>query len=339
MSPEILTSQTSTRATLTALGALFVFAALLAVLATPLAIWLANRFGAVDDPTRDSRRIHTEVTPRWGGVGMFVAFAGAVWGGGAVLFRADPFPSHVTGILAGGTLITIMGMVDDRFGLTARYQTLYMLIVGFGVQVFGDAQGAVFIDRLALPGFGAVAVAPVLAALGTAFYLFVVTKTMDTIDGVDGLAAGIALISSLTLVALALMAHQPRAAMLSVAMAGACMGFLKWNAFPARIFLAGGAQFVGFTLACISVVGPISSVGPLALLVPFTVFGVPVIDAVVVVLRRLKARAHITVGDRRHTHHALLDAGLSKRQTVYVLYVVQLALSSVILILAWQFRP
>lgn len=339
MLPELLTPNTPLRTTLTALGVVFVLAALVAVLATPMAIWLANRFGAVDDPTRDSRRIHTQITPRWGGIGVFLAFTVTACAAGVLLFRNEPFPSFVVGVLAGGALITVMGMVDDRFGLTARYQTIYMVLVGFGVQVFGDAQGAVFVDRLSLPGIGPVAVVPVLAALGTAFYLFVITKTMDTIDGVDGLAAGIALISSLTLTALALMAHQPRTAMLSVAMAGACMGFLKWNTFPARIFLAGGAQFVGFTLACISVVGPISSVGPLALLVPLTVFGVPVIDAVVVVLRRLKARAHITVGDRRHTHHALLDSGLTKRQTVYVLYGVQLALSGVILVLAWQFHP
>jgi UDP-GlcNAc:undecaprenyl-phosphate GlcNAc-1-phosphate transferase len=337
--PEVLAPQTPLRVTLTVLGVVFVFAALLGVLATPLAIWLANRFGAVDDPTRDSRRIHTQITPRWGGVGVYIAFVGAVVGASWLLFRPDPFPSYLVGVLAGGTLISIMGMIDDRFGLTARYQTMYMLVVGFGVQIFGDSQGAVYIDRLVLPGIGAIAVWPVLAALGTAFYLFVVTKTMDTIDGVDGLAAGIAMISSLTLAALALMAHQPRAAMLSVAMAGACMGFLRWNAFPARIFLAGGAQFVGFTLACISIVGPINSVGPLALLIPFTVFGVPVIDAVVVVLRRLKARAHITVGDRRHTHHALLDAGLTKRQTVFVLYGVSVVLSGLILVLAWQFRP
>ena len=329
---------TSPKLLIVPLGAVFIFAALLSVLLTPVSIWLAKRFGALDDPKRDDRRIHTEVTPRWGGLGVFVAFTATVLAASLLFAREDPRPPFLVGMLLGGLLITIMGMVDDRFGLSARQQTAYMVVVGFGVQFFGGPEGVIRIDDFSLPGLGSVHVWPLLAAVGVAFYIFVVTKTMDTIDGVDGLAAGIAMISSLTLMALAVMGGDTRTAILAAAMGGVCLGFLKWNSAPARIFLAGGAQFVGFTLACISIVGPVRTVGPLAALIPFTVFGVPVIDAIVVVARRIRAGTSITQGDRRHTHHALLAAGLSKRQTVWALYGVSILLSGLILALAAQYR-
>lgn len=268
---------------------------------------------------------------------MFTAFVSVAALAHRLLSPSSPVPDYWWAVLGAASLVMVMGMVDDRMGLSARYQTMYMVAAAFGVQLIGGAEGWVVFSQVSVPGGAAFVFPAALASLGTAFFLFVTTKTFDTIDGVDGLAAGLALISSLTLAALALYAGQRREAALAVAMAGCCVGFLKWNSAPARIFLAGGAQFVGFVLGCLAVVGPMKTLGPLGLLVPFTVFGVPVIDAFVVVLRRLKAKVHITQGDRRHTHHALLDAGLSKRQVVWVLYGVQAVLSGALLTLVAVF--
>jgi UDP-GlcNAc:undecaprenyl-phosphate GlcNAc-1-phosphate transferase len=173
----------------------------------------------------------------------------------------------------------------------------------------------------------------VLAVLITAIYIFIVTKTMDTIDGVDGLAAGIATISAATLVIIAVYGHQPRPALVAAAIAGASLGFLRHNYNPAKIIMGtGGAYILGFMLACMSIVGAFKTAAAIALVVPVCVFGVPLFDALQVMIRRKMSGVPITQPDKRHVHHALLSKGLTQRQTVLVLYAAALLLCGVLLI-------
>lgn len=297
---------------------------------TPLVRKFAMSRGAVDDPSRDERRVHTVPIPRWGGMAIF---------GGTVLalvlvlpfaYPKNPFPPYFLGMAGLGTVLVVMGAVDDLKQLSAKLQLLYLLAVGFLVQLPFDKVGRVQIQGMEMPIFG-----PhnhwqsfgIWAFVITAFYIFVTTKTMDTIDGIDGLAAGISSIAAGTLAIIATYEGQPRVALVAAASAGASIGFLRYNYNPAKIFMGtGGAQFLGFWLASLSIVGALKTAAALAVFIPILVFGVPFIDAIVVVVRRILSRQPITQADKRHLHHALLAKGLSQRQAVWVLYVVAIAL-------------
>jgi UDP-GlcNAc:undecaprenyl-phosphate GlcNAc-1-phosphate transferase len=163
-------------------------------------------------------------------------------------------------------------------------------------------------------------------------YIFVVTKTMDTIDGLDGLASGIAAISAATLSVIATYSGQPRVALVAAAVAGAAIGFLRHNYNPARIFMGtGGAQLLGFCLACLSIVGALKTAAAVAVIVPVLAFGVPIFDAFFVIIRRLISRQPITQADKRHLHHTLMSKGLNQRQTVLVLYTIAFALGGTLI--------
>lgn len=313
-----------------------VLALLVTYLLTPAIRKLAFAKGAVDDPKRDDRRIHKEPLPRWGGIAIY---AGIVVALAVVLPFAfpvsTPYPPYLIGMVLIGAVLVFVGALDDLYQYSAKIQLLILLAAGVGIQFFASPGAQIQIRSIGVPlshphqyiALGALAI-PV-----TAIYIFIVTKTMDTIDGVDGLAAGIATISAATLVIIAVYGGQPRVAIIAAAIAGASLGFLRHNYNPAKIIMGtGGAYILGFMLACSSVVGAFKTAAAIALIIPVCVFGVPLFDALQVMIRRKLSGVPITQADKRHVHHALLSKGLSQRQTVLVLYAAALLLCGMLLI-------
>ena len=303
------------------------------IAATPWVIQFAKEKGAMDDPGRDERRIHTEPIPRWGGLAVFPGFVAALLVSVAFAWPKGSFPMFLVGMLVCGAGLLIMGMVDDVKQLSAKMQLLYLLGAGLLVQLFSDRLGHVQVLGFTMPGQGWVSFPMWVVVPLTAVYIFVVTKTMDTIDGVDGLASGIAAIAAGTIVTLAVFGGQRWVALAAAAVGGACLGFLRYNYNPARIFLAGGAQVVGFLLACLSVVAAFKTAATLSILLPVLPFAVPLFDAFFVVFRRIKHRQPIAKADKRHVHHTLLSRGFTQKQTVWILYLVAMALSGTLLLL------
>ncbi len=311
-------------------------ALLVSWLLTPLVRALAISKGAVDDPKRDDRRIHKEPLPRWGGLAIYAGIALAVAGVLPFAFpKTNPFPMYVIGMLVVGAVLVLAGALDDLYQYSAKIQLLVLLAAGFGIQFFAGPIGQVQIKTIGIPlttpaqhiALGG------LAMVVTAFYIFIITKTMDTIDGVDGLAAGIATIAATTLAVIAIYGGQPRVAIIAAAIAGAALGFLKHNYNPAKIIMGtGGAYILGFMLACLSIIGALKTAAAVSLLIPVFVFGVPLFDAIQVVIRRKMSGVPITQADKRHVHHQLLGRGLNQRQTVWVLYSVAALLCAVLLV-------
>ncbi len=302
-------------------------------LSTPLVQKWAIKCGAVDDPKGDARRIHREPIPRWGGIAIY---AGIVISLVCVLPFTGferPFPMYLVGVLVLGGAVVVMGAYDDLYQYSPKVQALFLLFVGIAIQFFVDGGGRVQISGTSSP-FNAVWQNLDWAAIPlTAMFIFVVTKTMDTIDGVDGLAAGIAAIAAVTVGLIYAKWSQPPVPHVALAVAGASIGFLRHNYNPARIFMGtGGAQLLGFMLACLSIVSTTKSVAAVALAIPLFVFGVPLADAVQVIIRRKLSGQPITQADKRHLHHQLLNRGLSQRQTVWVMYVFAIALCGVLLL-------
>mgnify|MGYP000275532739 FL=1 len=327
--------------------AVFLLALATTYLLTPWVRRLAIRAGALDMP--DARRVHTEPIPRWGGLAIYIGVAVGMLAGLARLYLLAPSDSvflgralQFLGLLLVGTGVLIVGMLDDRKQFSALIQMGALLLAGlvvqlFGVQIEGFAApiGGKFSEARWVP-LGAWAI-PI-----TALWIFVVSKTMDTIDGLDGLAAGVSAIAAFTLALMALQAadllDQPYPnwliAITAAAIAGAAGGFLRYNFNPARIFMGtGGAQFLGFMLGGLSVIGAFKTATAFAILIPVLVFGLPFLDAGLAVVRRLLSGQPIHKPDKKHIHHQLLERGLNQRQTVLILYGIAAAMAVVALIL------
>jgi len=314
------------------------FAGLIAVaiswILTPYVRQLAISKGAMDDPKQDDRRIHKEPLPRWGGLAIFAGMLGALLVVLPFAYPVKPFPPYLIAMLVISAVLVGIGAIDDVFPFSAKLQALVLLAAGVAVQFFSDPSGQLLrINTLGVPFYSGHYIALGIFAIPlTAVYIFVVTKTMDTIDGVDGLAAGIATISAGTLVLIAAYEGQPRVAIIAATIAGGAIGFLKHNYNPAKIIMGtGGAYVLGFSLACISIIGALKTAAAVSLFIPGLVFGVPILDAFFVITRRVLSGQPITQADKRHLHHTLLGKGLSQRQTVWVLYIAAAMLCAVAL--------
>ncbi len=294
-------------------------------LITPYVRQVAIAKGAVDDPNADDRRVHKEPTPRWGGVAIYAGIVASIL---IVLPFAYPhtmpIPLYLIGMIVVGGALVVVGALDDIYQYKAKVQACLLLGAGMLVQLFGNKEARVQIATLTLPLTNAhnyYLLLPATAVILTAIYIFVITKTMDTIDGIDGLAAGMAAISAATLSIIAGYGGQPRVAIVAAAIGGAAIGFLKHNYNPAKIFMGtGGAYVLGFMLACLSIVGALKTAAVVSVLIPVTVFGIPIFDAFFVIVRRVLSHQPITQADKRHLHHTLLGKGLTQRQAVLVLY-------------------
>ena len=304
---------------------------------TPFVRKIAIAKNAVDDPKQDDRRVHTEVTPRWGGIAIFAGLLVSLLAVLPFAYPTLPFPKYLVALFVAGAAIVVIGALDDLHQFRAWVQFAYLLVIGVGVQFFYDSVGRIQIIGMDMPPISPDKVWTDFAWIAipiTAVYIFIVTKTMDTIDGVDGLAAGVAGIAGITIAIIAVREGQPRVALIAAATAGSSIGFLKHNFNPAKIFMGtGGAQLLGFMLAALSIVGAFKTAAALALFIPLLIFGVPIFDAGFVVIRRLASRQPVTQADKRHVHHALMGKGYSQRQTVWILYTVAIAMSVLFLIL------
>jgi UDP-GlcNAc:undecaprenyl-phosphate GlcNAc-1-phosphate transferase len=301
------------------------FAFLLALgggyLLTPLARKLAFKAGVVRTPR--ARDIHQEPMPLWGGIAIVLSTL--IVFGVLTLHRLD---KPVLGIVLGGVLIALIGMLDDRYDLSARYQILGICLAA-GVAV---AMG-VRIDFISNPlGSGEIDLG-LFAVPVTIGWIFFITKAVDIIDGLDGLAAGISAIASGTLALMALSRGQVDLAILAATLSGSCVGFLRHNFNPARIFMGTvGAQFLGYVMSCIAIAGLYKVAATVAISLPMLVLGVPVFDALFVTLKRAVRGQPLFAPEKGHVHHILVRRGLSQKQAVLVLYAVSLCFSLV----AWR---
>ena len=292
--------------------------AVAAYLVTPLVKALAGRWGIVAHP--GGRRVHTTPTPLLGGVAMYAGFVVALLAMSAIDPRLK-LDRQAIGILLGGTLVALVGILDDRFELPGWAQILSIIagagvLTAFGVQiryVTNPFQGGhlMWLGALAIPV--------------TLVWVLIVTKAVDCMDGLDGLAAGISVIAAGTLMLMAVKSG-PRfemSAVMSAALAGAALGFLRFNYPPAKIFMGTvGAQFLGFALAGISIAGAFKIAAFVAVAAPVLVLGVPLFDTTFVVLKRAVNGRKVHEADTTHLHHRLINKGFSHRQAVWFIYAL-----------------
>lgn len=301
--------------------AAFALAFVFTLLLTPLVKVLATRAGALDRP--DARKVHKVPTPLWGGLGVFVAFVCAV-GGVLLWFSAfreslgDRLMWNLCGMVVGGALIVVLGMIDDRYGMPAKVKLLGQLaiaaiMIGFGIRI----------DNFSTPVTGMIFLETWQAAALTMFWLVGITNAINLLDGLDGLVAGVALGSALIFLLVAGLNGQWLAVLAMAALAGCALGFLKYNFNPAQIFMGDtGSLFLGLMFAGWSIIGLLKTTATLALTIPILIMGVPILDTSFAIVRRGLKRRPIFQADKGHFHHRLLGMGLSQRQAVVLIYVI-----------------
>lgn len=293
---------------------------------------LALKIGAVAHP--GGRHVHQNVMPTAGGLAIFAGF----WV--AFLALHGRLDRPVVGMLAGGLLLLIICLIDDIKNLSPVLRLVAQFIVAL-IAFYGGVQMRGLTNPLSAFGTYSYIKLYWLSAPLTILWIMVITNAMNWLDGLDGLVAGVAAMAGLTIMIGTGAAATPMAVMTAVAagaLAGACLGFLPFNFNPARIFMGDtGAMFLGYMLACISVIGPFKSATAIAVLVPLLVLGVPIFDTVSAVIRRLREGRSPLSADRGHIHHRLLDRGLSMRQAVLFIYALT-ALLCMVALLLWRWR-
>jgi UDP-GlcNAc:undecaprenyl-phosphate GlcNAc-1-phosphate transferase len=290
---------------------IFLTALLLALVFTPAAIKLAPKIGAVDVP-RDGRRMHTKAMPRLGGLAIYI-------GTTAALLVFLPFSSSLMGLIAGGTLMFLVGIIDDVKSLPAKVKLGCQILCAFILFRF-----SVRISFISDPfGEGYYYFPWIVSLLVTVLWIVGITNTINLIDGLDGLAGGVTVIASVSIAYIAHISDRPDVCMAMLAISGAALGFLRFNFYPARIFMGdGGALFLGFMIAGFSVISPMKSATVLATVAPVLVLGLPIFDTAFAILRRLINRRPIMEADKGHLHHRIMAAGLGQRRTVLTLYAI-----------------
>ncbi len=309
---------------------LFAGALTLTLVCTPAAGGLAQRVGCVDRP--GGRKIHARNIPYFGGVAVFCSFM-AIF-----LVTAKIFPDllgmnkmAVTGFLCGGTLILLTGLIDDFRSLRPLWKLGGQVLAGTCI-----AWAGVRIEFLTNPFGGDIHLGTVIGGMVTVLWVVAMVNAMNLIDGLDGLASGVALIGSLTLFAVAGHRSDLTGMAVTAILAGSCLGFLRYNFTPARIFLGdAGSMFLGFTLSVVGMAGLQKGATMMALMIPLAALGVPVLDTLLAVIRRSKVKRNIFSADGEHLHHRLVRLGIREKNVVLLIYFfcIHLGLTAFVLTL------
>ncbi|MEB3265583.1 MAG: MraY family glycosyltransferase [Cyanobacteriota bacterium] len=315
----------------------FVSATVVTALVVPVVRHLGLSWGLVDAP--DARKQHTLPMVRLGGVGMVVGFSLALaitwWLGG---FADLPLTKDrlIWTVLAGSLCYFTIGLADDLFALPPLPRLGAQLAVAMAVWAEGVRMGTIEVPWAWLGGSDFTLSLPEpVSLLATVIWLVGITNAINWLDGLDGLAAGVGGIAAVGLLAVSFNLHQAAAGLLAAALAGACLGFLRHNFNPARIFMGdGGSYFLGFALAAISIVGPAKGLTSVSLLLPLLILSLPLADMSAVIIGRLSDGRSPFYPDRRHLHHRLLRQGLSQRRTVLLIYAFTQWLAALALVLA-----
>ena len=306
----------------------FAVSAIVVWLSTPIIRYFGLKAGLVDKPNH--RKMHTTPVVRVGGVAIFLGSVTAlllVWSAGYFGILPQNREYEVWGVTIGGAAFFLIGFADDLFNLPPLPRLIAQLAVSAAAWRVG-----VRIDFISIPFIGIIKFGWFSLPI-TMVWLSGMANAINWLDGLDGLAAGVTTIAAAVILITSLFMQQPAAALIAAALAGGCLGFLRYNFKPrssAEIFMGdGGAYFLGFTLAGVSVIGLVKAVATVALIMPYMILAVPIVDATAVILQRIGRGESPMAAGNQHLHHRLVKAGVSKRLTVLFIYALTLWVGSI----------
>ncbi|HCJ66569.1 MAG TPA: undecaprenyl-phosphate alpha-N-acetylglucosaminyl 1-phosphate transferase [Elusimicrobia bacterium] len=334
---------------------IFFLTFLVVLLSTPFFRYLAKKFKVLDYPRPRSRKVHSEPIPRWGGLSIYfgllvsvvvlyflsvdfrtlLEYKDSLYSAGR-LIRYLELSKQLTGVFIAASLILILGMIDDKRNIPPIVKLLTQIIAAYiamdyGVRILGLSLPQTFGGKFYyLP--------TILSQIITVVWLVGFMNTINLVDGLDGLATGIVAIAAFTFFAISLIQAETKivfiakqlnlAAILSIGLCGATLGFLAHNFYPAKIFLGDtGSMLLGFLLGTIAVIGTLKTTAVIAFFIPILVIGLPVADVFFAIIRRFCKGKPIFEADKEHFHHRLLRLGWTQKEIVFLVYIVTLILS------------
>lgn len=298
-------------ATSIALWGPFLVAMAVAAAVTPLSVKAAPKIGVMDIP-KDERRMHNKAMPRFGGIAIYAGIMVSL----AVFALED---TGVISIMAGCTMIYILGLIDDIRNLKPA------------VKLIGQAACAVvlYVQGIRIEfitnylGEGSMVFGDVACFIITVLWVVAITNAVNLIDGLDGLAAGIAAISALCIGYVAYINGRYTTTLAMMAIAGASLGFLPYNFHPAKTFMGdGGSQLLGFSIAAFSIMGTVKSTTIVVVIIPALVLGLPIFDTLMAIIRRTLRHQSFATADKEHLHHRIMKAGYGQKRAVMIMYCI-----------------
>ena len=269
--------------------------------------------------------MHDHPIPRMGGLAIFLGFLLST-----LVFV--PLSQSLRGMLLGSIIIVILGIFDDIYALPALPKLIVQILAALIAVLHGNVIQVISNPNILSDNpywsLGAWSI-PV-----SVIWIVAITNAVNLIDGLDGLAVGVAAISSLTMLVIAMLVSENVVALTMAALAGGCIGFMPYNQNPAKIFMGDtGSTFLGFVLATVSIQGLFKFYTIISFAVPFLMLGLPLFDTCFAIIRRLSKGQNPMSPDRSHVHHRLIDMGFNQKQAVGILYVISaiLGLSAVVL--------
>ena len=297
----------------------FVIALIVTYICTPLVRTLAVKIGAIDAP--DARKVHQVSIPRLGGLAIYIGYMVSL------LYSVKDI-SSVKGWLIGSVILVAVGIWDDVKQIGPKTKLLGQIVAALMLPIFDNAihfisigDHMLYLEYLSIPL--------------TVFWIVGFTNIVNLIDGLDGLAAGISLIACIAICIVTLQMGQVDLACITLALAGAACGFLRYNFNPAKIFMGDtGSMLLGYTMAAISVMGSVKTAATVGLVVPVIVLGLPILDTLFAIVRRRINGRPVFQPDKGHLHHRLLAMGLTQKQAVLLMYAITAVLGCVSIVAA-----
>ena len=297
----------------------FVIALIVTYICTPLVRTLAVKIGAIDAP--DARKVHQVSIPRLGGLAIYIGYMVSL------LYSVKDI-SSVKGLLIGSVILVAVGIWDDVKQIGPKTKLLGQIVAALMLPIFDNAihfisiaEHMLYLEYLSIPL--------------TVFWIVGFTNIVNLIDGLDGLAAGISLIACIAICIVTLQMGQVDLACITLALAGAACGFLRYNFNPAKIFMGDtGSMLLGYTMAAISVMGSVKTAATVGLVVPVIVLGLPILDTLFAIVRRRINGRPVFQPDKGHLHHRLLAMGLTQKQAVLLMYAITAVLGCVSIVAA-----
>lgn len=291
-----------------------ILALLISLVLVPFVAKLAIKIGAVDKP--NARKVHTKLMPRMGGLAIYISFF-------IVLFLSQEITREHIGLLLGGTVLVIVGIIDDVKDIPAKVKLVGQIVAACIVVAFG-----VRIEFMTNFILGGMFPLYMFSVPFTVLWIVAITNAVNLIDGLDGLAAGTSIIAAATMAISGYATGQTEMASVALILIGASLGFLKYNFHPATIFMGDtGSMFLGYNLAVLAVMGFTKSFTLLSLVTPILVLAIPILDTMFAIIRRKMNHRPIFKPDKNHLHHCLLNYGFSHRDTVLIIYGVSAVLA------------
>jgi len=307
----------------------FLLAFITAYVITPYTIRFAKKIGALDVP-KEARKIHKKPMPRLGGLAVIAGFAVSVIyllivmsvEKTITLTGPDTYYLKIIGLFAGILTLGAFCFIDDWKNINPFFKLFGQIIAASIVALCG-----VRITSINLPFFSMFFTEETIALFVTILWIVGITNAINLIDGLDGLSSGISIISCISLLMIFALNDSPLISILLVtALAGSILGFLPYNFNPARTFLGDtGSNFLGFTLAIISILGTAKTYTAIVIVLPLLVFALPLLDTALAIIRRIiktKSLKGMFKADKEHLHHKIMKKGYTQKQAVFMLYGV-----------------